>query len=299
MNITFYWTSAIGLARALLAVGTFLTLLFNPLGMLLIDTEMMDGLSFWQRGSLFFLLRDYLFIAKIIALFILLVVVLGYYPFITGVLHWYVTYSLFNSSGLIDGGDHASSVLTLLLIPITLTDRRINHWRAAVFESGTFRCLLAKIFLTLVKIQVCAIYLHAFVGKIAVPEWLNGTATFYWLTHEHFGINDILRPLYNYFLGNAFIVTLVTWGTLVFEFFLASAIFIDNKKVKSVLFFSGVVFHFFILINHGLVSFFFAMSGALCLYLISDKTNILLTLKNYIHYVTKSNKKSNTKISIF
>jgi|GEM_PF-3000998 len=77
-----------------------------------------------------------------------------------------------------------------------------------------------------------------------------------------------------------FFVTLVTWGTLVFEFALSSALFIDNKKAKLVLFFLGVSFHFFIFVNHGLATFFLAMTSALVLYLVPNQWNLLTIKKN-------------------
>lgn len=287
MKIEFYWTNLIGLARTLLAIGTLLTIIFNPIDML-INTAIIDSLGSWQNFNIFFLFADNFIIAKIISILILVSVITGYFPQVTGILHWYITYSFFSASSLIDGGDHVSSILTFLIIPITLTDRRLNHWKKYNYDYNSVRSLIAKIFLTLIKIQVCAIYFHAFVGKIPIDEWLNGTATYYWLTHEYFGINEIIRPVYKFFLSNAFVVSLITWGTLVFEFFLSSAIFIDNKKTKIYLFLFGLLFHFTILITHGLVSFFFAMSAALVLYLLPNELN-LVNLKNIFKNVKRSN----------
>jgi len=284
MKVEFSWTSHIGLARSLLAAGTLLTLLFNPLDFLVYvpPVNHVNSLNI----NLFFLLADNLAVAKIISIIILLFVISGYFPFVTGVLHWFVTYSFFKSCNIIDGGDQVSAILTLLLIPITLTDKRKNHWKENVYEADTLKALISKTAFTLIKIQVCAIYLHAFVGKIPVDEWLNGTAAYYWLTHEYFGVNEVLRPVYNFFLTNAFFVTLVTWGTLIFEFALSSAIFVDNKKIKLVLFILGFLFHFFILITHGLVTFFLAMTSALILYVLPNQLNAL-TIKE----ITKCRKK--------
>ena len=254
----------------------------------MINTTIIKSLNSWENLNLFFLLSDNLIAAKIISIIILLSVISGYLPQVTGVLHWYVTYSFFSACSLIDGGDHVSSILTLLLIPITLTDSRINHWKNIVYKISVLNALIAKIFYTLIKIQVCAIYFHAFVGKISIDEWLNGTATYYWLTHEFFGINETIRPIYIYILSNAFIVTLTTWGTLVIEFFLSSAIFINNRKTKIYLFLLGVIFHFTILVTHSLVSFFFAMSASLVLYLLPNELNLLQT-KNIIKNVKRIN----------
>jgi len=270
----FCWNLQIGLARSLLATGTLLTLLFNSSDFLIDITTVRDFVNPWQNLNLFFLFADNLTTAKIISVVTLLFVISGYFPFVTGVLHWFVTYSFFKSCSIIDGGDQVSSVLTLLLIPITLTDKRRNHWQESVCEVDSLKALVSKTAFTLVKIQVCAIYLHAFVGKVPVVEWLNGTATYYWLTHEYFGVHETLRPLYEFFLTNSFFVTLVTWGTLVFEFALSSAIFVDSKKIKLALLLSGILFHSFILVNHGLVTFFLSMTSALILYLYPNQLDL-------------------------
>lgn len=286
MKIEFYWTSIIGLARTTLALGTLLTLIFNPID-ILINTNIFSNIDSIQTLNLFFIFSNNLIVAKLISIIVLLVVVSGFYPFMTGILHWYITYSFFSTCSLIDGGDHVSTILTFLLIPITLTDRRTNHWFLKNYEVNNFRALIGKIFYTLIKIQICAIYFHSFVGKISVDEWLNGTATYYWLTHEYFGINDTIKPVYLFFLSNSFFVTLITWGTLVFEFFLSSSIFMDNRKTKIKLFFFGVFFHLFILITHGLVTFFFAMLSGLLIYLLPNNITVR-SLINNLNYVKRN-----------
>jgi len=215
MKIAFSWTSHLGLARSLLAMGTLFTLLFNSTDFL-IDTRLVNSVSPLQNLNLFFLLADHFLLAKIISIVVLLLVISGYYPFVTGVLHWFVTYSFFKSCVMIDGGDHVSAILTLLLMPITLTDKRKNHWQENVCEVDSLKALISKTAFTLIKIQICAIYFHAFVGKIPVAEWLNGTATYYWLTHEYFGINGALRPVYDFFLTNAFFCDLGHLGNACF-----------------------------------------------------------------------------------
>lgn len=278
MKIDFNWTSMIGLARTILAIGTLLTLIFNPID-ILINTNIITNFESIQKLNLFFLFSNNLIVAKLISIIVLLLVISGFYPFITGVLHWYITYSFFYACSLIDGGDHVSAILTFLLIPVTLTDKRKNHWFFKEYELNTFRALVAKVFYSLIKIQICAIYLHAFVGKIPIDEWLNGTATYYWLTHEYFGINDAIKPIYLFFLSNSFFVTIITWGVLFFEFFLSTAIFIDNKERKIKLFFLGILFHLFILITHGLITFFFAMFSGLILYLLPNN----ITIKSFLN----------------
>ena len=150
---------------------------------------------------MFCLLRDHLWWAKALAEVLLVVIISGWLPRVTGVLHCWVCYSLVNSSLLVDGGDHVNLVLSSLLLPITLTDPRKWHWSkvARTSESETtasgFRRLTAWSAHTVIRLQVAIIYLHAAFAKCSVDEWQNGTATYYWLSDPQYGLPDWLRPL--------------------------------------------------------------------------------------------------------
>jgi antimicrobial peptide system SdpB family protein len=271
MNITFSWSNSIGLARAMLAMGTLLTLLLNPTEVLFDPNVLNEKTNVLRSYSFFFLLKNSLLTAKLVACAILISVIWGIYPRFTGLLHWYVSYSFFAACTSIDGGDHITSVLSLLLVPLTLTDSRKSHWGTPVQATNTTRSFFARSFFVLIQLQVCVIYLHAFAGKLEAKEWLNGTATFYWLTHEYFGVNEIFRPLLYKALANPYIVTFFTWGILVVEFVLAAGILLDpQSKKRKYLLAMGISLHFGIFVIHGLASFLFATTAGLLLYLLPN-----------------------------
>ncbi|WP_340201096.1 sporulation-delaying protein SdpB family protein [Ascidiimonas sp. W6] len=273
MKIAFSYTNLLGLGRSLLALGTLLTLLVNSNSVLFDINILSQQGTVLQNTGIFYLMSNHLLGAKLICILILILVMSGWYPKITGILHWYVSYSFFTSCNIVDGGDHITAVLTFLLIPITLTDPRKNHWYGVHKTTDNLKATLARAFFILIQIQVCAIYFHAFVGKIGVDAWLNGTATYYWLTHEFFGIHEVLNPLFNTLLANPFVVTLVTWGTLVLEFLLAACILLDkHSKRRYLMLLAGLLFHFSILAVHGLFTFFFAITACLILYLVPEDT---------------------------
>lgn len=269
------WTNVYGLARSLLAFGTLLTLLFN-------DTELLfrplggepqgnfgrEGVFSW---SLFFLVpTGYLEVARWVSVCCLLLVVSGWRPRFTAILHWWVSFSLAAAAVLVDGGDHVAAVLTLLLLPVALTDGRKWHWlpprdthasRAFLVSSQ-----IALSALLVCRLQVALIYFHAAVGKMAVPQWANGTAVYYWFTHPTFGAPAWLEPYLLPLITSSVGVTALTWGTIIFELALFLA-FASDKRWWPYLLGVGVIFHFGILIVHGLVTFFFSMAGALILYL--------------------------------
>ncbi|MBL6663105.1 MAG: hypothetical protein ISP71_03275 [Flavobacteriales bacterium] len=273
------YLSSYNIGRSVLALGTVLTLLFNS-NYVLFGLEITYSTNFVYDYNLFYLLRHHLIYAKIISIVILFWVILGFYPRITGVLHWYITFSFFLSCDIIDGGDHIASNLTLLLIPITLMDNRINHWYSDT-KKNIPKKVVSDIFFLLISVQVCVIYLHAFVGKLFVEEWVNGTAVYYWFTHNFFGVNPKLLKLTVYLCSNNFIVTFITWGTLALEFFLSACILLHRKNNNRYLFYvMGILFHTSIAFIHGLISFYFTMFAALTLYLIPANLSIdVKTLK--------------------
>ncbi|HYG00899.1 MAG TPA: sporulation-delaying protein SdpB family protein [Chryseosolibacter sp.] len=266
------WTNVYGFARSLLALGTFLTLAFNDVDILFrpitTDSERILGIGL-STYSIFYLLEDNLPLAQIISLCILIVIISGWRPRFTGILHWWISFSFASSCAIIDGGDQITSILTLLLIPVCLLDERRSHWLAGSSVPDTkhkvFQ-LVAVSALIVVRIQMALLYLNAGVEKLAVSEWKNGTALYYWLDNTTIGLTPALKNLVLPLMSNPFVVSFLTWGVIGLEILLFAAFFIQKKYWKHLLVIA-LVFHFGIVIVHGLVSFFFAMSAGLILYL--------------------------------
>ena len=264
------WTNVYGLARTCLAAGLLLTLLFSGVDNLFptVEGELLKQPNFfYDKISLFCILRDHLLVAWIISIIILFSVISGFLPQLTGILHWWITYSYLVSGIIIEGGDQISSIIALFLIPVTLTDNRLNHWsRPKENKRPKIRLFIWSIYV-IIMLQVSVIYLHAGVAKLSVQEWLNGTAVYYWFTHSNFGVAESLKDSVSYFLSNSFICTSITWGTMIFEILLFGWLFMSRNKWNwKLIFISAVMFHFSIALVHGLVSFMFTMIGALVLY---------------------------------
>jgi len=269
------WTDVYGLARTLLALGTLMTLLsdgvdllFRPLGM-----EVTEGVSDIPllRLSLFSLLGgERLEWARWLAVLILLSVISGWKPRITGVLHWWVTASFAVSCVIVEGGDQAAAILTLLLVPVTLTDPRRSHWATRPVPIAGLRrrlqAITASSALGAIRLQVAVIYLFAFAVKLTVPEWANGTALYYWFLHPVFGLSGWSRAVLASALGSPVVVTLLTWAALAMEALLFMGLLME-RRYRPWLFAGGVLFHVGIAITHGLVSFGIIMVAGLVLYL--------------------------------
>ncbi len=262
VNKSKIWTNNVGLSRSLIAFALMMTVLFND-NSYLFDKEIINKLNFDVINLYTYFEPS---VVKIITILILLMVISGYYPRFTALLHWLVTYSFSSTSVVVDGGDQIASIMTFLLIPILLTDSRKNHWLKKQENISFNRKIVPYFFFFLIQLQASFIYFHAAVGKFKVLEWLNGTAVYYWLNNNLFGVNDSFLPYVNLFLTNPFIVVTITWGVLVLELLLSSMLFISNLRFKLVFMILGIIFHFLILLAHGLVSFFLIMSATLILY---------------------------------
>lgn len=262
------WTNAYGVARTALALGLLLTLVFNNT-----DTLFRPGLlndvsitkATITQISLYKLVS--LETARWISVAVLLFVISGYFPRYTGILHWWVAFS-FNASGVVvDGGDQINAIATLLLIPITLADKRRNHWQIEQeYSSSSFLRINAVCAYFFLRLQMSVLYFHAAVGKFKVTEWLDGTALYYWFSDPSIGMPPWLFDLMYYPLTNAYFITILTWGVMIFEVSLAFAL-VMNLKMRRRFLWPAIFFHFMIIVSHGLVSFFFGMLGGLIIYL--------------------------------
>ena len=262
------WTNVYGLARSMLALATLLTLLANPAGELfrplviddpgIIDRRAIDGLS------LFLLARDHLGLAKVVAILLLLPVVIGWRPRLTALPHWWISYSLAASGATIDGGDLVAATLSLLLLPVALTDRRAWHWRG-IGDGGVTASVAAQTGLLLVRVQVSVIYLFAAVLKLPSETWANGTALYYWWSHPKFGAWGPLRWLTDLVGPTRWVVPL-TWGVLVLELCLAFSL-VAPPRLRTRLLPFAVLFHVGIALLHGLPTFALTMIAALVMYL--------------------------------
>jgi len=263
-----------GVGRTLLALGTALTLIFTRSSTLFRPAAGLPTAPFCSevsRLSIFCAMPPgRLELARWISVAILLLVASGWRPRVTGLLHWWISFSLQSSAIGVDGGDQATCILTLLLLPVTLTDPRAWHWKRSqssiVTTADASKRIIALSALAITRLQVAGIYFHAAVGKFKVPEWVDGTGLYYFLTSPVYGASDWLMPLLRPLLMNGITVSLLTWSVLLTEILLAAGLVI-RKERWPVLLTLGIVLHALIGVVLGLISFALAMIGALVLYL--------------------------------
>lgn len=267
------WSNVYGLARTLIALSTMATLLVNDTSILWIPAAgIPDAPICGTPGpvpNLFCLDPTQLRLAKWVAIAVLAVAASGWRPRFTGVLHWWVTHSFVSSALLVDGGDQLSSTLTLLLVPLTLSDGRTWHWQAAPTwpktVRGSLRAGLGAFTLWILRLQVAVVYLNAAASKWGEQEWSDGTALYYWFADPAFGFTPALHAWVGPLMHNPFIVSTMTWGVIAFEFALFGGLFLRDRLPRHILLVMGLTFHAGIAVVHGLPSFVLIMYGALIL----------------------------------
>ena len=282
------YNSALGFARSSLAIGTLLTFLFNNEHVMFksgINQNWSSALVPINNFNIFWAVSDqHITLLKWALCVILCIIASGWRPRYTCIIHWFISTCFFNASLDIEGGDQIAANITLLLIPICLFDNRKFHWenitQPITNTLQSVKNIIANSFFYLIKIQVCVIYFHSAVGKFVVPQWINGTALYYWFNHPVFGMVDALKYIANPIVTNSYLAFLLCWSVMIFELLLSAAILM-NKKYYKILFQLGVGFHFMIIVVHGLFSFFFSMLAILSIYLMIDYYNYKLHKLTY------------------
>jgi antimicrobial peptide system SdpB family protein len=257
------------ISRSLFAFCSICTILFSDLETTLSPIGFMNKAydTIYVSKFNFFTLTDNLFLLKIIAILALTFVILGFYPRITALFQWWISWSLSISLFFLEGGDQVPSNLSLLFIPLCLIDSRKNHWSgiSSNFTHTFIEKNIIKYAHLLVLIQVAVIYLIAGVSKFDVLEWKEGTALYYWFTNNNFGAPDYLRGFTNLIANNRIVMAFLTWGIMLLEIAIAFGIF-ATTRYRNAIFILGVFLHTAIFVFIGLFTFSLAMIACLIIF---------------------------------
>ena len=279
-----FYSPRLGLIRSLLAFGSLITLAFNPFSDLfpyelwLIKKNkpetLFDPLNIFYIGS--YETGTLIYFASIIAL---IFVIIGYIPQVTCILHCWIAYSIYYGTLIVEGGDQITCILSLLLIPICLADKRINHWSTKnKFKYSLNKYLNYFLFtiLCFIQLQIAFLYLDAGIEKCKVDEWVDGSAIYYWSNDTVFGASGFLEGILNFLFQSKIVTFVLNWLVILLELTLFSALFM-NKANKDTLFIFALIFHLLIFLVHGLPAFSFAMTASLLLLLKPIKHHVYET----------------------
>ena len=273
------WTNVYGLSRSILALSTFFTLLFNDVSYLFKPASGMDDYpariilkyTFFSFGENNYLTLS---ILKLLALVILFLVVIGWRPRITAIPHWYLMVSLQNNLTVVDGGTQIAAVLTLLFIPIALLDNRKWHWGVS-HKTNEHAKIISFVTYNIIRIQIALLYFDSTIKKLAVDEWMDGTAVYYYISDPIIGFNNFFDFISRWFV-NTPLITLPTWGTIIIQTILFLSLFAPKRYWSTILIF-GIFMHEIFALLLGLVSFSITMTGVLIIYLVPLENRLNLS----------------------
>lgn len=267
-------SNTITLARALLALSTLLTLLFNDIHDLFPSFHIAKISTYDNPIFIlnYFLWFNDITIPYFFSIIILVLTIMGFYPRIFSILQSWVAYSLFYSMLITEGGDQINAILTFLLIPICVLDNRKNGWivikeklNGNIESKNNFLFFNALIVVFVIKVQMSILYFNAGAAKMNETEWINGTSVYYWFYDNMFGAPYWIENSLGFLFKNSYTVSLINWGVILLELFLFLGIFF-RQRLKYMLFVLGFLLHFIIILIHGLPTFFLSMFAGLILY---------------------------------
>lgn len=278
ITLSVVWSPFMGMMRSVLAVGTLLTLIFTSNDALFRPVLGVGNYPLCRGVESFGLFcvipHEQLGLAKALGVVILLLVISGVLPQLTGVLHAWVAFSVATGISIPDGGDQITSNLALLLVPICLTDPRLNHWSRARAGSWCLqhRAGIAVVSLAALKIQVSVLYFYSMTGKMFQTEWAEGSALYY-IGSGFFGPSGALKDAFALLTDNPVISLAMSWGALLIELLLAVTL-LTPVRYRLLWFALGVSLHTGIALFLGIWSFQVAMLAALSLLTIPAKSPV-------------------------
>ncbi|MEV0260080.1 sporulation-delaying protein SdpB family protein [Streptomyces sp. NPDC050617] len=192
---------------------------------------------------------------------ILVVAASGYRPRWTAIPLAWATYSVAVSISVPDGGESVAMIMCLLMIPIGLADNRTWHWqRPKSALAPSWRTLSLVAFLA-IRVQIAYLYLDSAISKFGVADWANGTAEYYFLRDNMFGVSEPWDSLMLWLSKNPLIVVSMTWGALVIELAIGVCLLASRRWRKTGLI-MDIVLHGSIILTMGLWSFGLVMIGS-------------------------------------
>lgn len=270
---------AVSVARALLCLATAGTLLANPPRLAVAPTLATGSdaaaLAVWQStgchglrvaASYCVAPAQHLGWVHLLLAALLLVAGAGYRPRLLALPTWWTVWSVYVCLWARDGGDRVQQVLALLLVVVSLTDRRRWAWsRLEIPRRPSPRAQgFASWALALATVQVVIVYGVAGFAKLQEAGWRDGSSLYYWGHNLTFGLHGWasgLLPL----LDSSFVRHGLAWTTIALELSLAAGVLVP-RHLRRWLLVPGFLLHLSIALFMGLSSFALTMCAALVLY---------------------------------
>lgn len=264
------FTPILGLVRSILAFSLLLTLAFNSTSTLFKPVSGRKDIidcSGINHVTTFCILNsnDYgsLMAMKVVTIILLIIIMIGYLPQVLGIIHFYIAYSVQHTMSVVDGGKQVTLMMTFWLMLISLFDNRLNHWEQAK-QKLEFNKVVGWGLIVTLKIQISYLYLNSAVTKMKNKEWLDGTAVYYYLNDNIYGLPNFFYKGFNFMLETP-VIGFVTWGTLILQLIISASIF-ASRKTKQIIFYLALFMHEMFALFIGLISFSIVMLAVLIFY---------------------------------
>lgn len=178
-------------------------------------------------------------------------------------LAWWSVHSLHaRCEGVWDGGDNLIVIVLLYAIPLDLWGGRKP---AREGEAAKVATMLHNLAIFACVLQVCIMYFNAGIAKVPGKYWQNGTAFYYVLASQEFGMTDIGPLVWNHRL----LLGLMTWAPLLLQLAFPWIYLFGRPWPRRITVVGAMLFHVGILILMGLSTFALIMIGVEML-LLSD-----------------------------
>jgi antimicrobial peptide system SdpB family protein len=271
---------ALAITRSTLAFAELIAIVFTPNhdlftyepglpgGMRCSSTH---GLSLWCLAGPS---ADGLFVSRLVAITVLLVVVSGYRPRWTCVPHWFITCSLTFSMTLPNGGDEVAVIATMLLAPISLGDGRTWHWSrpleplAPAWAGSSYAAWCAM------RCQIAIIYFCAAMSKLSVSQWRDGTAMYTVLVDPGYGLPITARHALGPLIASGTAISLLTWGVIGIELAICACA-LSRRTVRRNGVWLAVLLHAGIMAAMGLFSFGLIMMALVLTLRLDDRDTVM------------------------
>lgn len=260
----------LGLVRSILALSLLLTLVFNSTSTLFKPVSGRKDIidcSGDNHLTIFCILNpnnyDSLIMMKFVAIILLIIIMIGYFPQVLGIIHFYIAYSVQHTMSIVDGGEQVTLMMTFWLMLISLFDNRLNHWEQPK-QKLDFNKAVGWAFILTLKIQISYLYLNSAVTKMKNKEWLDGTAVYYYLNDNIYGLPSLFYNFFKFILETS-MIGFVTWGTLILQLVISASIF-ASRRVKQIVFYFALLMHEIFALFIGLISFSIVMLAVLIFY---------------------------------
>ncbi|GHG81171.1 sporulation-delaying protein SdpB family protein [Streptomyces griseocarneus] len=191
---------------------------------------------------------------------VLLVAASGYRPRWTVLPQLWAVYSIAVSISVPDGGESVSLIISLLMAPICLADDRKWHWSSPDKPLRLNGHAISFAAFWAIRIQLAYLYLDTAISKFGVADWANGTAEYYFLRDNMFGVSEPLDGLFLELSKIPVVVVGMTWGALVVEMIIAVCL-LGSDRWRKVALALDILLHGMIIVTMGLWSFALVMIG--------------------------------------